>query len=747
MISMIALPRKFVQHLPALLVGYVLLTTTAANAEGEGADDGLYITVQNPITDAANTQIKNTIDRARNQQNRRIKKIVFDFNPGGAEAATPNFGSCSDLAAYIVGLSKNNGITTIAFVHGKTTRHTVLPALACVDLIMSQNAQIGEVVGPNELPEERHIREYAEIAGRTKEAVVRKMLDKNVEVVEGTDTTTRNVIYVDSALVGKEGPFETVIATRPNREKPALPRGSVGLYGTEQAQKFKLCQDVKNDRNEVLEHYNLSPVALEGDRLRGEKIKSVRIDLAGAIDESLQQKLKGQLKEVRSRKENTVFFVLECSGGKAKVAREIADEIRDLQNEANDKVWTVAFIPNRAPDLATFIAFACSEIIMYRGSDESKQAVLGDFEGFISANSKGGDPSNTTEFIRRNLGEIAEQKGYSKLIVEGLIDRDSSIVVVRDKKKPAGTLDLMTERQFDAARKDKDKDLQLIKRIKQAGSYLKINASLAKELRLVQNTVDNPDVKEVFSLYGVEEKSVRDSKPGWLDDFAAFVRRTEVSILLVIVAFAGLILEFKMPGATIPGLVALICFVLFFWAHAYANGQTVYLAIAMFVVGLILLGIELFILPGFGVSGIGGVLLILTGIGLATLEKAPSSSDEWREFAERVMTYGVTLVAAGVLSLVFARYLPKIPYANRLMLAPPSEIAGMDAEPNFLPGAELAAGLLGQVGTATSMLRPAGMARFGDQYVDVVTEGDFIQPETPIQVVEVEGTRIVVKKV
>jgi membrane-bound serine protease (ClpP class) len=208
-----------------------------------------------------------------------------------------------------------------------------------------------------------------------------------------------------------------------------------------------------------------------------------------------------------------------------------------------------------------------------------------------------------------------------------------------------------------------------------------------------------------------------------------------------------LILEFKMPGATIPGIVALVCFVLFFWAHAYANGQTVYLAIGLFVLGLILLGVEIFILPGFGVTGICGVLLILAGVGLATLEKAPSSSEEWGTFAGRLLQYGLTLVAAGAVSLILARYLPKIPYANRLMLAPPSDNPEGDGEFAPLPGAEEAAALLGQVGMATSMLRPAGMARIGDVYVDVVTEGDFIEPGTPIQVVEVEGTRIVVKKV
>jgi membrane protein implicated in regulation of membrane protease activity len=102
------------------------------------------------------------------------------------------------------------------------------------------------------------------------------------------------------------------------------------------------------------------------------------------------------------------------------------------------------------------------------------------------------------------------------------------------------------------------------------------------------------------------------------------------------------------------------------------------------------------------------------------------------------------MAGAGVLAFVVARYLPKIPYANRLMLVPPEDKPEEELPP--LPGMEQAVTLLGQVGTATSMLRPAGMAKFGDRYIDVVTEGDFIPPGTPVQVIEVEGTRIVVKK-
>ncbi len=255
------------------------------------------------------------------------------------------------------------------------------------------------------------------------------------------------------------------------------------------------------------------------------------------------------------------------------MARKIADDIRELKNDDKDPVWTVAFIPAKAPDIATFIAFACSEIVMFKGSDRAHEATVGDFDSFLKAGSKGGvDGSNTVDFIRRNLGEIAEQQGYPELIVSALLDRDATILLVRDRDKKGDAHELMTGRQYDLILKDKNRHIQKIKEIKQPGTLLTLDATLATELRIARKTVDNRDVREVYTLYETSEKDVRDSKPSWLDDTAAFLRRTEVSILLIIIAFAGLILEFKMPGATLPGLVALVCFVLFFWRTPTPTG-------------------------------------------------------------------------------------------------------------------------------------------------------------------------------
>jgi membrane protein implicated in regulation of membrane protease activity len=112
----------------------------------------------------------------------------------------------------------------------------------------------------------------------------------------------------------------------------------------------------------------------------------------------------------------------------------------------------------------------------------------------------------------------------------------------------------------------------------------------------------------------------------------------------------------------------------------------------------------------------------------------------------KLMLRHVVTMACGVLiAFQLAKYLPDMPYVSRLILIPPADKTEEDN--SELPGSDAAAALLGEVGTTISELRPSGTARFGEQRVDVSTEWGFVEPGTPVQVVEVEGTRIVVKKV
>jgi len=166
--------------------------------------------------------------------------------------------------------------------------------------------------------------------------------------------------------------------------------------------------------------------------------------------------------------------------------------------------------------------------------------------------------------------------------------------------------------------------------------------------------------------------------------------------------------------------------------------------VLLFVLGLILIGMEVFVFPGFGLPGITGVLLVVVSLAVVTLERMPSTSQDWFNLGLTLTTFGAGLVGAIVAAFMLAWYLPHIPYANRLVLAAPKEepgaAYGMEGESPY-------AALLGAIGVAETPLRPAGKARFGEDFHDVTAEGDFVNPGARVQVVEIEGQRIVVKEI
>src|SRR5262249_33833910 len=158
--------------------------------------------------------------------------------------------------------------------------------------------------------------------------------------------------------------------------------------------------------------------------------------------------------------------------------------------------------------------------------------------------------------------DIAKDR-YDPLIIEGLLD--PSVAIVRAHNPQTGERKLMTRQE---QQQKQGAGWQVESTIKENGKLLHLSASKARELRVAKVTTSSREPSERYALYGFEAKDVRDAKPHWLDDFAAFLRRVEVSILLVLIGIGGLILELKVPGMTIPGITAAVCFVLFFWSQS-----------------------------------------------------------------------------------------------------------------------------------------------------------------------------------
>ncbi len=227
-----------------------------------------------------------------------------------------------------------------------------------------------------------------------------------------------------------------------------------------------------------------------------------------------------------------------------------------------------------------------------------------------------------------------------------------------------------------------------------------------------------------------------------LDRIGAFLRNPAVSVALVALAIIGMIFELKYPGASLPGGLAAVCFVLFFWAYSFTGGFTL-LAILLFLLGLFFLALEVFVIPGIGFSGVAGAVLMFVGLLLVTLDHWPTDQEEWTNVGGTFGSLAIAIVLAIIGSLALTWSLPNLPFLNRMVLAPP-EYGTTEEDVPYSGGAYA---LLGAMGVAATPLRPSGKAQFGAQFVDVIAEGDFVTPGTQVQVVEIDGSRIVVREV
>ena len=151
-----------------------------------------------------------------------------------------------------------------------------------------------------------------------------------------------------------------------------------------------------------------------------------------------------------------------------------------------------------------------------------------------------------------------------------------------------------------------------------------------------------------------EQSDVNTAESDMLDDLAEFLRNPWTRLILIMVGIACLILELKLPGVTLPGVLAAVCFVLFFWAHSQLHGQMTVLALLLFMLGLVLLAIEIFVLPGFGVCGISGMLLVVGSLALVAYGHWPRAARmEWVGYGRRPWGPMGTQAHHGAICLAF----------------------------------------------------------------------------------------------
>jgi membrane-bound ClpP family serine protease len=183
----------------------------------------------------------------------------------------------------------------------------------------------------------------------------------------------------------------------------------------------------------------------------------------------------------------------------------------------------------------------------------------------------------------------------------------------------------------------------------------------------------------------------------------------------------------------------MVAFIVYFWSQ-YLHGTSGWLEVLLFVAGLVCLAAEIFVLPGFGVLGLGGGLLVIAALVLASQSFVlPANAYQVGQMQRSLAGILGAIVGVTALGLVLRRWLPSAPVLRHVMLEPPPESTADLAH-------DALADLVGGVGTATTRLAPAGKALLGGAVHDVTTDGDLVEPGAAVRVVEVRGGRLHVRR-
>ena len=294
---------------------------------------------------------------------------------------------------------------------------------------------------------------------------------------------------------------------------------------------------------------------------------------------------------------------------------------------------------------------------------------------------------------------------------------------------------------------NKDKEVKIGDRIIHAkGTLLTLNAQESIEKingkpLLADGIADS--VEDVVHKAGLKGNIVTLNPTGF-EQLALWI--TALAPLLLLGGIIGAYLEFKIPGATLPGIISGICFALFFLGH-YLAGLAGWEVVALFVLGLALVIVEiLFFAHSTIVFGVLGVFLMLASLLWAMIDRYPGETffPTGQMLAVPLRNLFIAIVAAAIVIALLAKYLPRTSIYRRFALMtsnpPGPSLAGVPRE--FVTALSLSPGMQG---IALSILRPSGKARFANHIVDVITQGEFIAQETPITVVQSDGMRVIVK--
>ena len=228
-----------------------------------------------------------------------------------------------------------------------------------------------------------------------------------------------------------------------------------------------------------------------------------------------------------------------------------------------------------------------------------------------------------------------------------------------------------------------------------------------------------------------------------MDNLLVFLAKPQIAAMLLFIACFAMIGEMSAPGIGVGGFISAVCFVVYFWSQTM-NQTAGMLEILLFLTGAACVLVEVFVIPGFGVFGFGGGLLILVSLVLASQSFViPRNSYQLSHLTSSLASVLAAMGGIIVGLIVMRKYMDDAPLLRRVMLKPPEgeELEELIQRESLVDYAHL----MNQQGVTTTPVAPSGKARFGRDVVDVISDGEFLGKGTPVRVVDVQGNRVLIE--
>ena len=408
-----------------------------------------------------------------------------------------------------------------------------------------------------------------------------------------------------------------------------------------------------------------------------------RLPVSGVIENGLAPFIARGLREAAAAGAAAIYLDIDTPGGRIDAAERIADAV------GGSSVPVYAYVNPRAYSAGALIALSARSIYMRPG------AVLG------AATPVDGNGTKASEkmvsAMRGEFRALAEARGLDPRVAEAMVDERVEVPGLDD-----------------------------------AGQLLTLSTNEALHVGFAKAAPASQT--ELLRAIGLPDAQVISLAPNWAELLVRFLTNPLVSPLLLSLGLLGLVFEIKTGAFGLGGLVSLASLGLFFGA-SFLVGLAGWEEIILLGIGMLALAIEIFVLPGFGATGVLGLVALAAAVMLALIGTSPTAAD----VTQAVIVLGVSLAITAAVGYAWLRHLPNSGRFAGLFLRGGAHQA--DGYIAAIPRADL----VGQDGVAVTDLRPAGTAQIGQERVDVVTEGEYVPQGRAVRVVRSEGYRHVVR--